>query len=76
MLIALANPGGDFTVTLFAPSTTFAHLDGGGDVDAFFAEHFPDFAALTPTWTTSSDATPPGGSERSEPPGGATRIAR
>lgn len=48
MLIALANPGGDFTVTLFAPTTTFAHLDDGGDVDAFFAEHFPDFAALTP----------------------------
>lgn len=48
MLIALANPGGDFTVTLFAPSATFDELTGRGPVDAFFAEHFADFAAQTP----------------------------
>ncbi len=48
MLIALANPEGDFTVTLFAPKTTFAELTTAGDVDRFFAEHFGDFTAMVP----------------------------
>ncbi len=47
MLIALANPEGDFTATLFAPATTFARLDSDG-IEPFFSEHFADFAALVP----------------------------
>lgn len=48
MLIALANPEGDFTVTLFAPKADFATLTTPVAVDAFFAEHFADFAELVP----------------------------
>lgn len=48
MLIALANPEGDFTVTLFAPKTAFATLESAEDVDAFFAAEFPHFQALVP----------------------------
>ncbi len=46
MLIALANPEGDFTVTLFAPKTTFARLTTAEAVDLFFAEEFPQFTEL------------------------------
>ena len=44
MLIALPNPTGSFTCTLFAPNETFAELDAGGDdaVRSFFEAHFPD----------------------------------
>ena len=48
MLIALANPEGDFTVTLFAPKTTFETLEVEADIDAFFDDEFPDFKALVP----------------------------
>ncbi|MEM7093351.1 MAG: NAD(P)/FAD-dependent oxidoreductase [Actinomycetota bacterium] len=49
MLIALANPEGDFTVTLFAPKTTFAELDGDpAAVAGFFAREFPEFTAMMP----------------------------
>jgi len=48
MLIALANPEGDFTVTLFAPTTTFEALGDPAAVDAFFAEHFSSFATMVP----------------------------
>jgi len=48
MLIALANPEGDFTVTLFAPTSTFDALTEAADIEAFFAEHFADFAAMVP----------------------------
>ncbi|MEM9650465.1 MAG: NAD(P)/FAD-dependent oxidoreductase [Actinomycetota bacterium] len=48
MLIALANPEGDFTVTLFAPKTDFDELTSRTAVDGFFAEHFGDFAAMVP----------------------------
>ena len=48
MLIALANPEGDFTVTLFAPIESFEALTTADAVDAFFDEHFADFAALMP----------------------------
>lgn len=51
MLIALANPEGDFTVTLFAPTATFDELSSAGDVDAFFESEFPDFVALVPDLT-------------------------
>ena len=48
MLIALANPGGDFTVTLFAPKPTFSELDDEKAVLSFFEQWFPDFASLVP----------------------------
>ena len=48
MLIALANPAGDFTVTLFAPKTTFAKLTTADAVDDFFAHEFGDFVPLIP----------------------------
>jgi kynurenine 3-monooxygenase len=51
MLIALPNPGGDFTLTLFLPNNgpgSFAELDDESSVIAFFDEHFPDAAPLIP----------------------------
>lgn len=48
MLIALANPEGDFTVTLFAPTETFDALSTLEEINAFFEEEFADFAALVP----------------------------
>ncbi len=48
MLIALANPEGDFTVTLFAPKSSFEQLATPAAVVAFFDEHFADFAAMVP----------------------------
>ncbi len=48
MLIALANPGGDFTVTLFAPTETFDELSSVEEINSFFDAEFADFAALVP----------------------------
>ena len=48
MLIALANPEGDFTVTLFAPTSTFESLETGDDINAFFDDEFADFARQVP----------------------------
>lgn len=48
MLIALANPEGDFTVTLFAPTDTFAELSSVEEINSFFDAEFADFAALVP----------------------------
>ena len=48
MLIALANPSGDFTVTLFAPNQTFDRLQTAEQIDAFFGAEFGDFARLVP----------------------------
>ena len=45
MLIALPNPGGDFTLTLFLPNegpSSFAALDSDDKVTRFFTEQFPD----------------------------------
>ena len=52
MLIALPNPGGDFTLTLFLPNegpTSFASLTDEESVERFFATHFPDAAELIPS---------------------------
>lgn len=49
MLIALPNPGGDFTLTLFLPTKgeiSFAALDTEHAVTAFFETHFADVAPL------------------------------
>lgn len=48
MLIALANPEGDFTVTLFAPNETFEQMTSGDDVSRFFEAEFSDFTPLVP----------------------------
>ncbi|MGI9596280.1 MAG: FAD-dependent oxidoreductase [Acidimicrobiales bacterium] len=52
MLIALANPEGDFTVTLFMPNEggedSFAALQTADDVERFFKREFPDFVPLVP----------------------------
>ena len=51
MVIALPNPGGDFTLTLFLPNTgekSFESLSDEASVIAFFDEYFPDAAALIP----------------------------
>ena len=49
MLIALPNPGGDFTLTLFLANegeTSFAALNNKQAATAFFEEYFPDAVAL------------------------------
>lgn len=51
MLIALPNPGGDFTLTLFMPNEgpdSFAELDSEDKVAAFFDRNFPDVVPLIP----------------------------
>lgn len=51
MLIALPNPGGDFTLTLFLSTTginSFEQLVDEAAVMRFFEEHFSDVAALIP----------------------------
>ncbi len=52
MLIALANPEGDFTITLFAPTTTFDALTSAEEINRFFDTEFADFAALVPDLAT------------------------
>ncbi len=49
MLIALPNPGGDFTLTLFLRNEGdpgFSSLATPADVESFFDEHFADVAGL------------------------------
>lgn len=52
MLIALPNPSGDFTVTLFLPvdggPDSFAHLTDAATVSAFFDRQFPEVVGLVP----------------------------
>ncbi len=51
MLIALPNPGGDFTLTLFLPTIgadSFASLRSTAHIDEFFARYFPDIVPLIP----------------------------
>jgi kynurenine 3-monooxygenase len=52
MLIALPNPDGSFTCTLFFPfegPVSFASIKSKEDVQAFFRKYFPDAMALMPT---------------------------
>ena len=63
MLIALPNPDGSFTATLFAPWATFERLDAGeargeAAVAAFFAAHFADAAPLLPALAAQWAANP------------------
>lgn len=64
MLIALANPAGDFTVTLFMPNRggadSFETLTTPEQVLAFFTREFPDFLALVPDLVDQFFANPTG----------------
>ncbi|MEM9133188.1 MAG: NAD(P)/FAD-dependent oxidoreductase [Actinomycetota bacterium] len=60
MLIALANPAGDFTVTLFAPHVTFESLVTEADIAAFFEQHFDAFTRLVPDLVAQFFANPTG----------------
>jgi kynurenine 3-monooxygenase len=51
MLIALPNPGGDFTLTLFLPNEgreSFASLGSEAAVEVFFCRYFADVVPLIP----------------------------
>lgn len=63
MLIALPNPGGDFTVTLFLPNegdVSFASLSSDAAIEAFFGRYFPDTIALLPNLLEEFRANPVG----------------
>lgn len=52
MLIALPNPGGSFTVTLFlalkGKTNSFEALSSSDKIEAFFEKNFPDARAIIP----------------------------
>ncbi|NKB60316.1 MAG: NAD(P)-binding protein [Alphaproteobacteria bacterium] len=63
MLIALPNPNGSFTATLFLShegKESFAALQTDTEVEAFFNRHFPDAAPLIADLTSSFFANPTG----------------
>ncbi|WP_154246369.1 NAD(P)/FAD-dependent oxidoreductase [Kangiella sp. HZ709] len=71
MLIALPNPEGDFTLTLFMPKDgkdSFAQLADKTAVDAFFQKHFKDAYDLIPNLSDEFFNNPTGilGTVRSE----------
>jgi kynurenine 3-monooxygenase len=51
MMIALPNPKGDFTCTLFMPFELFDSIKTKEDVTKFFNEEFPDAFPMMPTLT-------------------------
>jgi len=55
MAIALANPSGDFTATVFMPAAggghSFESVDGSEDALRFFADEFPELIELIPDLT-------------------------
>ena len=64
MLIALPNPDGSFTATLFLPNEgeeSFASLRDGASVEAFFSRRFADAAPLLAGLPESFLAAPTGG---------------
>jgi len=63
MMIALPNPDGSFTCTLFYPidgPESFASLQTKDDVTRFFAEQFPDAVPLMPDLANEFIAHPTG----------------
>lgn len=63
MLIALPNPGGSFTATLFLPKhgpDSFAGLRTRAAVQAFFTRHFPTAVPLLPALLEDFLANPQG----------------
>jgi kynurenine 3-monooxygenase len=49
MMIALPNPAGDFTCTLFVPYEKFDTIKTDADIKQFFDEEFADAAPMMPT---------------------------
>jgi len=49
MMIALPNPKGDFTCTLFMPFELFDNIKSKEDVAKFFHDEFPDAVPMMPT---------------------------
>ncbi len=49
MMIALPNPAGDFTCTLFMPFELFEGIKSKEEVGNFFREHFSDTVQMMPT---------------------------
>lgn len=49
MMIALPNPAGDFTCTLFVPYEKFDSVKTDADIQQFFAEEFADALPMMPT---------------------------
>ncbi len=63
MLIALPNPGGDFTLTLFMPNegeASFAALDTPDAIERFFAANLDSAARLIPDLAASFERNPTG----------------
>ncbi|MGB5740465.1 MAG: NAD(P)/FAD-dependent oxidoreductase, partial [Woeseia sp.] len=63
MMIALPNPGGDFTLTLFLANegaVSFAKLDSDAAVEAFFQKEFADLVPLLPKLTEEFARNPVG----------------
>ncbi len=64
MVIALGNPSGDFTATLFMPNTgssdSFSAVVDGPRAKSFFREHFGDFVDLVPDLAAQFTANPVG----------------
>ncbi len=63
MLIALPNPNGDFTATLFLPNKgaeSFEQIDTGEKASRFFAEHLKDAADLMPGLVSDYERNPVG----------------
>lgn len=63
MLIALPNPGGDFTLTLFLPNdgpASFTALDSAVSITDFFARNFADVLPLIPDLTENFATNPVG----------------
>jgi kynurenine 3-monooxygenase len=63
MMIALPNPGGNFTCTLFLPyegKNSFEQLKTEEQVKAFFSTYFPDAAKLMPDLTRDFFSNPVG----------------
>ena len=61
MLIALPNPDGTFTATLFLPrhgERSFEQLRGADAVQAFFQREFPDVASVVPDLASQFAAHP------------------
>jgi kynurenine 3-monooxygenase len=63
MLIALPNPGGDFTLTLFLPMegpASFEQLDTTTRIADFFDKHFADVVPLVPDLCEAFERNPVG----------------
>jgi len=63
MLIALPNPGGSFTATLFLPThgrSSFASLTDAGSIERFLRASFADVVDLMPDRTREFQANPTG----------------